>query len=88
MRTVYIYSVHGSLRASMIRQLTAKEPEHSGRAGISQRVEDSHHPLDGRELYRPARVDLYLDVRSGPHAGEDRAGLASTVFLSGPLTVD
>ena len=72
----------------MIRQLTAKEPEHSGRAGISQRLEDSHHPLDGRELHRPAGVGLYLDVRSSPRAGEKRVALAAAVRAGTPPDPD
>lgn len=49
---------------------------------------DSQRPLDGRELHLATRADLYLDVRSGPHAGKERADLASAVFVSWPLTVD
>src|SRR5574340_30268 len=57
-------------------------------AGIDQRVEDSHHPLDGRELHRPAGVDLHLDVRPGPRAGEERISLAGALRAGAAADLD
>ena len=50
-----------------------------GSGNHRKRLEDSHDALDGHELHRPACVDLYLDVRSSPRAGEKRAALAAAL---------